>query len=193
MKEFMKRPELVLVLGAIPAIAALNTVQGALMMGIGTLIVLVLSTLILAAVRNKIKGACFLIAYLFVVSTLTVLVQMLAQAFVTGAYGKVGDYWLLVIVNCLVLNCAALSGSQIQYKKAVLGSLFMGIGFVVLTFVIGLIRELFGTGSIAGIAVPGLSTVNVPMLATVPGGFFVLGVAAAVLIAIKGRKEEADA
>ena len=64
----------------------------------------------------------------------------------------------------------------------------MGIGFTLALGCMGLVREVIGAGSIAGIAIPWLSDNAMAIIARAPGGFFVFACAiAAVNYFTKGK------
>ena len=62
-----------------------------------------------------------------------------------------------------------------------LDGLGMGIGFLIALVAMATIREVLGAGTFAGIALPVLSTYNIPILTQAPGGFLVYGILIAIV------------
>ena len=80
----------------------------------------------------------------------------------------------LIVVNCIVLGRAEAFAAKNSVGLSALDGLGMGLGFTLSLTVIGMIRELLGTGCCFGMHV---YTDNYGMLLFVlaPGAFIVLG------------------
>jgi electron transport complex protein RnfE len=64
----------------------------------------------------------------------------------------------------------------------------MGLGFTLALFLMGSIREIFGSGQWFGMSIPALSSNPMLIFIMPAGGFFVLGVIIAVVNKIANRK-----
>lgn len=193
MKQILNNSWLLVIVGLIPTLAVVNYASGALLMGIAMIIVLVLSSLILASVREKLSGRELLVVYVFVVCTIATLLRMLMQLLFIGSFGDIMAYWNLIAVNALVVYPALVSGKDHSASAAVKDALSKGVLFAVLLFVLAAVREIFGAGAFFGMEIPFLAAHKLTLLSGTAGGFFLLGITAAVLNAVKGGKEGKDA
>lgn len=179
-KAILQNPLMVLFLGACPAMAATASVWGALGMGVAVLIVMLLSSLVIAALK-KITPAQALIPVCVIVSAGFVsAVQMLMQAFLPDVYQLLGVYVAVVAVNLVVFSQGE-AASKGSIGSAVLGAVVTGLCFTAILLVMGAVRELLGSASIAGKQIAFLAEYRIPLLAKAPGGFLVASIMAAVL------------
>ncbi len=192
-KEFTKgliaeNPVLRLVLGTCPTLAVSTSVEGALGMGLAASIVLICSNIVISALRKIIPGKVRIPAYIVIIASFVTIVQMLVKAYVPAIDESLGVYLPLIVVNCIILGRAeAFAGKNSVIASAVDG-MGMGIGFTGALLAMAVIREFFGSGSIAGFQLIQESWPVDPMIIFIlpPGGFFVFG----MLIAVANRLAE---
>lgn len=183
-------PMLVLLLGAGPALAATTSVIGALGMGLAVLLVMVLSNL-LAALLAPVVRCGKLLVYAIIGAGTASLVQMLMQAFLPGIANMLGVYIAVLAVD-LVVFAGAEDAAKAGVGRSVAGSVKTALFFTVVMAAVALVRELFGSASIAGIAIPVLKNYTLPLLQEAPGAFLVYGLAAAVVSKLGCRCEGAE-
>lgn len=187
-REFSKglideNPVLRLVLGTCPTLAVSTSVESAIGMGLAASIVLICSNIAISALRKVIPSKVRIPAYVVVIASFVTIVQMLVKAFVPTLDEQLGVYLPLIVVNCIILGRAeAFAGKNSVIASAVDG-LGMGVGFTIALFLMGFIREFFGTGTITislinggqplWDSVFGQNPILIFILA--PGGFFVFG------------------
>lgn len=95
------------------------------------------------------------------------------QAFVPGIYATLGLFIPLIVVNCIVLGRAEAFANKNGIVDSALDGLGVGLGFTASLTVIGLIREILGSGSAFGFKfIPGDGILAFVMA---PGAFLVLG------------------
>lgn len=191
MKEMINKPSVLVILGMIPAVGAVNYATGALLMGIGTIIVTVLTALIMKAFAGRLTDKEKLFAYLFTVCTLTTLLRMLMQAFFIGSFGDVMSSWNLLAVNAMVVTLAAVMNSEGRADTRF--TLNCGLLFARLLFLQAVSREVFGAGAFFGIELPFPAGFRLPLLSGTTGGLILLGIIAAGMNAFLRRKEGRDA
>ena len=182
LKGFIKEnPVLVLILGTCPTLALTNSVISAFCMGIAATIVLVCSNVVISALRKVIPDTVRIPCYIVVIAAFVTLVQMLMQAYLPTLYELMGVYLALIVVNCIILGRAEMYARKNTIGDSALDGLGMGIGFLLALVAMATIREVLGAGTFAGIALPILSTYNIPILTQAPGGFLVYGILIAVV------------
>ncbi len=189
LKGFIKEnPVFVLVLGTCPTLALTDSVIRALSMGIAATAVLVCSNIAISAMRKIIPDKVRIPAYIVIIAGFVTLVQMLMQAFLPDLYDALGTYLALIVVNCIILGRAEMFASKNTVGDSALDGLGMGIGFTIALFCMATIREVFGSGTFAGVELPIVKDFAVSFFTQSPGGFFVFGVLIAVVNKItKGK------
>ena len=182
LKGFIKEnPVLVLVLGTCPTLALTNSVISAFCMGIAATIVLVCSNVVISALRKVIPDVVRIPCYIVVIAAFVTAVQMLMQAYLPDLFELMGVYLALIVVNCIILGRAEMFARKNSVGDSALDGLGMGIGFLIALVAMATIREVLGAGTFAGIALPILSTYNIPILVQAPGGFLVYGILIAIV------------
>ncbi|MBQ7374374.1 MAG: electron transport complex subunit E [Clostridia bacterium] len=176
-----ENPVLVLILGTCPTLALTNSVISAFCMGIAATIVLVCSNVVISALRKVIPDTVRIPCCIVVIAAFVTLVQMLMQAYLPTLYELMGVYLALIVVNCIILGRAEMYARKNTIGDSALDGLGMGIGFLLALVAMATIREVLGAGTFAGIALPILSTYNIPILTQAPGGFLVYGILIAVV------------
>ncbi len=207
MKELTKgfldeNPVLRLVLGTCPTLAVSTSVESAIGMGLAASIVLICSNVVISALRKVIPSKVRIPAYIVVIASFVTIVQMLVKAFAPSLDEQLGVYLPLIVVNCIILGRAeAFAGKNSVLASAVDG-VGMGVGFTIALFLMGFIREFFGTGTITISLINGGQPLwnsvfgENPILIFIlaPGGFFVFGILIMLAnkIAEKKGKEKAQ-
>lgn len=173
-KGFIKdNPTFVLVLGMCPTLATTTSALNGLEMGLATLFVLVLSNMAISAIAPRVPDKVHIPVYIVVIATFVTMLQFIMQAYTPGAYKTLGLFIPLIVVNCIVLGRAEAYANKNSVIDSALDGLGIGIGFTMSLTVIGIIREILGSGSIFGWKfIPGDGILAFVMA---PGAFLVLG------------------
>ena len=170
-----ENPTLVLVLGTCPTLAVTTSVQNALGMGVAATAVLLCSNIAISALRKVIPDKVRIPAYIVLIAGFVTMIEMLMHAFVPDLYEALGVFLSLIVVNCIILGRAEMYASKNKVIDSAIDALGMGVGFTLALFLMASIREILGSGSWFGFAIPWLSE-NAIMIFSVPaGGFFVFG------------------
>ena len=170
-----ENPTLVLVLGTCPTLAVTTSVIDALGMGAAATAVLLCSNIAISALRRVIPDKVRIPAYIVLIAGFVTVIEMLMHAFVPDIYEALGVFLSLIVVNCIILGRAEMYASKNTVMDSAIDALGMGVGFTLALFLMSSIREILGSGSWCGLAIPWLSE-NPIMIFSVPaGGFFVFG------------------
>lgn len=164
-----------LVIGLCPTLAITTTIINSLGMGIAVIAVLVCSNLFISLIRNLVPAKIRLPIFIVVIATFVSIVDMLMAAYQPALSKSLGIFVPLIVVNCVILARAEAFASKNSALYSVVDGLGMGIGYTLSLLIIGAIREFFGNGTIAKIALlpHGYQPVLVMILA--PGAFLTLG------------------
>jgi len=145
---FKENPVFVLILGLCSVLAVTNTFEKSYMMGIVVLIILVLSNFIISLIRKLVNDEVRIPVYIIIISTLVTIIELLLNKYSKPLYDTLGIYLPLVVVNCIILGRALAYASKNKVWDSIKDGLKSGIGFLFAISIIGLIRELFGKGTI---------------------------------------------
>ena len=166
-------PTFVLVLGMCPTLATTTSAINGLEMGLATMNVLILSNVVISLIAPKVPDKVRIPVYITVIATFVTVVQLLMQAFMPAAYETLGLFIPLIVVNCIVLGRAEGFANKHGVGEAALDGLGVGLGFAVSLMVIGLVREVLGSGSAFGWKF--ISGDGILAFVMAPGAFIVLG------------------
>ena len=166
-------PTFVLVLGMCPTLATTTSAMNGLEMGLATMFVLILSNIVISLIAPVVPDKVHIPVYIVVIATFVTLLQLLMQAFVPSVYQTLGLFIPLIVVNCVVLGRAEAFANKNGVLASALDGIGVGIGFTLSLTVIGIVREILGSGSSFGwkfIAGDGILA-----FVMAPGAFMVLG------------------
>ncbi|MBQ8071571.1 MAG: electron transport complex subunit E [Bacteroidales bacterium] len=150
-KGFIKdNPTFVLILGMCPTLATTTSAINGLSMGLATLFVLVLSNMAISAIAPVVPDKVHIPVYIVVIATFVTLLQLLMQAFTPGIYATLGLFIPLIVVNCIVLGRAEAFANKNGIIDSACDGLGVGLGFTLSLTVLGIVREILGSGSVFG-------------------------------------------
>ncbi len=178
-----ENPTFVQMLGLCPAMAVTTSAMNGLGMGLITTVILVLSNMMISALRKVIPDKIRIPSYILIIASFVTVAQFLLEGFIPSLYDSLGIYIPLIVVNCIILGRAEHYASKNPVWLSMFDGLGMGLGFTVGLTSIGIIRELFGNGSIFNIRIMPQAYEPVTILILAPGAFFVL----ACLIAAQNK------
>ena len=166
-------PTFVLVLGMCPTLATTTSAINGLEIGLETLFVLVLSNIAISLVAPAVPDKVRIPVYIVVIATFVTVLQLLMQAYVPSVYDTLGLFIPLIVVNCIVLGRAEAFANKNSVGASALDGLGVGLGFTLSLTVIGVVREILGSGSVFGWKfIPGDGILAFVMA---PGAFIALG------------------
>ena len=187
-----ENPSLVLMLGMCPTLAVTTSAINGIGMGLSTLAVLIFSNLIISLMRKIIPDQVRLPAYIVIVASLVTVVDLLLKAYAPGLYASLGIYIPLIVVNCIILGRAEAYANKVGPGLALFDGLGMGLGFTIALTLIGMIRELLGSGKLFGFAVLPDSVSPIAIFVKAPGAFLVIALIIAVMNALHIKNNSAD-
>ena len=183
-----ENPVLVSMLGTCPTLAVSTHASNALGMGLATTFVLMSSNAAISLLRNIIPDKVRIPCYIVFIAGFVTLVQMALEAYAYPLYLALGIFLPLISVNCIVFARVEVFAKKNTIIDSVLDALGMGIGFTLALLLIASIREIFGSGTWFGIALPVLHNNNVSIFVMAPGGFIVFGFVIAIVNKLSKRK-----
>ena len=143
-----ENPTFVMMLGMCPTLAVTSSAINAIGMGLSTAVVLTLSNMMISALRNIIPDRVRIPGFIVVVASFVTIVQLLLKAYLPALDSALGVYIPLIVVNCIILGRAEAYASKNPVILSALDGIGMGLGFTVGLTLIGIFREILGSGSI---------------------------------------------
>jgi electron transport complex protein RnfE len=193
-KEFKKGlwdvlPPFRLVLGLCPTLAVTTSAENGAGMGLATTFVLVCSNLLVSLLRSFIPPKVRIAAFIVIIASFVVMVELLMQAFAFPLYQALGIFIPLIVVNCIILGRAEAFASKNGLADSLADGLGIGLGFTVSLFILGSIREVLGNGTWLGMEVMWASFEPFTFMVRAPGAFVTLGCLLAFINWISVRLE----
>lgn len=195
-----ENPVFVSLLGMCPTLATTKSLESALGMGILVILVLLGSNLLISLLRKIIPPQVKIPCYIVIIATFVTIIKMLCQAFVPDLYASLGVFISLIVVNCIILGRAEAFASKNGPVASIFDALGQGLGFTMAICIMGIIREIIGTGAISfGVYFP-IGTqfliqlfpakYAISLFIQSTGGFLTLAIILAVMAAYRNKKEE---
>ncbi|HHU76184.1 MAG TPA: electron transport complex subunit E [Firmicutes bacterium] len=173
---FKENPTFRLLLGMCPTLAITTTAFFGFGMGVSVLAVLLCSNIVISAVRNLIPDKVRMPAYILIIAAFVSATDMLLNAYVPDLHKALGIFIPLIVVNCIIMGRAEAFARKNNVVRSILDALGMGVGVTISLTLVGIIRELFGAGSIFGFNIMGSAYEPMMLLASPPGAFITLGI-----------------
>ena len=164
-----------LLLGLCPALAVTTSAENGLGMGLATTFVLVCSNVVVSCLRKVIPAKVRIPSFIVVIASFVTVVQLCMEAYFYDLYKALGIFIPLIVVNCLILGRAEAFASRNRLLPALADGVGMGLGFTLALFVLGAVRELFGSGTLLGYAVFGPGYQPLILMILPPGAFIAMG------------------
>ena len=181
-----QNPTFRLVLGTCPTLALTVAAMSCLGMGAAVIFVLVCSNVVISLLRNIIPDKVRIPCFIVIIATFVTLVRMLMEAFLPDLYDSLGVFLPLIVVNCIILGRAESFASHNPVGESALDGLFMGIGFTVAITLMGIVREVLGSGKLFGVE---LWSFKIGFFSNAAGAFMTYGLFIAIFNVIYNAVE----
>lgn len=145
-----ENPTFVLLLGMCPTLATTTSAINGMSMGLATLFVLVLSNMAISLLAPYIPDKVRIPSYIVVIATFVTLLELVMKAYVQDIYETLGLFIPLIVVNCIVLGRAEAFANKNGVFDSALDGLGIGLGFTCSLTLLGIVREILGSGSVFG-------------------------------------------
>ncbi|MBR4823015.1 MAG: electron transport complex subunit E [Bacteroidales bacterium] len=168
-----ENPTFVLVLGMCPTLATTTSAMNGLEMGLATMFVLILSNIVISLIAPVVPDKVHIPVYIVVIATFVTVLQLLMQAFTPDVYKTLGLFIPLIVVNCIILGRAEAFANKNGVWDSALDGIGIGLGFTLSLTVIGIVREILGSGAVFGFKF--ITGDGILAFVMAPGAFLVLG------------------
>jgi len=177
---FNNNPIALQILGICSALAVTSSLKTAFVMSIALTAVCAFSNLAISIVRNQLPSSIRIIVQMTVISSLVIVVDQILQAFAYDIAKQLSVFVGLIITNCIVMGRAEAFAMKNPPVSSFLDGIGNGLGYSVVLIFVGAIRELFGSGTLAGVEVLPVVTAGGwyqanGLLLLPPSAFFIIG------------------
>lgn len=143
-------PVIVQVLGICSVLAVTAKLEPAIVMGLSVIAVLAFSNVIISLIRNTIPNSIRIIVQLVVVAGLVIIVSELLKAYAYDVSVQLSVFIGLIITNCILMGRLEAFAMANRPWPSFLDGIGNGIGYAIILIIVGLFRELLGSGTLFG-------------------------------------------
>lgn len=173
-------PTFVLLLGMCPTLGTTSSALNGMSMGLATMGVLICSNVVISSLRNVIPDKVRIPAFIVVIASFVTVLQMVMQAYMPALYATLGIFIPLIVVNCILLGRAEAYASKNNIMDSLCDGIGVGLGFTVSLTVLGIVRELLGTGKVFDMPIYA-EEYGTLIFVLAPGAFIALGLLIALV------------
>ena len=180
-----ENPTFVLMLGMCPTLATTTSAGGGLSMGLATMAVLLCTNVVISCLKSVTPDKVRIPVFIVVIAAFVTILQMVIKAYLPDVDAELGLFIPLIVVNCIILGRAEGFASKNTPLASLFDGIGIGLGFTLGLTLLGMCRELLGSGSIFGFTLLP-ETYNILLFVLPPGAFIMLGFLIAIVNKVKG-------
>jgi electron transport complex protein RnfE len=163
------------VLGMCPTLAVTNGMKGALTMAGAVAFVLVCANVVTSLIRNLLKPHLRIVVFTLTIATFVTVADRFLAAYMYQMSKTLGPYIPLIIVNCIIICRCEVCASKQNVWISACDAVGQSIGFGLALASIAAVREILGTGKLAGFRVLPVVWPDWVIMVLPPGAFLSLG------------------
>jgi electron transport complex protein RnfE len=182
-------PPFRLVLGLCPTLAVTTAAKNGMGLGLATTFVLDGSNVLVSLLRNFIPKKVRIAAYIVVIASFVVIVELAMQAYFYPLYKILGIFIPLIVVNCIILGRAEAFASKNPVLPSIADGLGMGLGFTLSLTFLGSVREIIGNGTLFSASIMWESYKPFSVMLKAPGAFMCLGLILSLMNYISAKQK----
>ena len=169
-----ENPTFVLMLGMCPTLATTTSAANGMSMGLATMAVLICTNVVISCLKSVTPDKVRIPVFIVVIAAFVTLLQMVIKAYLPDVDASLGLFIPLIVVNCIILGRAEAFAAKNSPVASLFDGIGIGLGFTLGLTLLGMCRELLGSGSIFGFTlIP--ETYNILLFVLPPGAFITLG------------------
>lgn len=168
------------ILGICSALAVTSSLQVSLVMSVALTAVTAFSSFFISCIRSYIPSSIRIIVQMTIIASLVIVVDQILKAVAYDISKQLSVFVGLIITNCIVMGRAEAFAMKNPPVPSFLDGLGNGLGYSFVLIVVGVVRELFGAGSLMGIEILPVATEGGwynpnGLLLLPPSAFFLIG------------------
>ena len=143
-------PVIVQILGICSALAVTAKLKPAFVMAVSVTVVTAFSNLIMSMLRKGIPNRIRIIVQLVVIASLVILVDQVLKAYVYDVSKQLSVFVGLIITNCIIMGRVEAFALANKPWPSFLDGIGNGLGYGAILMILGVVRELLGSGTFWG-------------------------------------------
>ena len=168
------------ILGICSALAVTSSLQVSLVMSVALTAVTAFSSFFISCIRSYIPSSIRIIVQMTIIASLVIVADQILKAVAYDISKQLSVFVGLIITNCIVMGRAEAFAMKNPPVPRFLDGLGNGLGYSFVLIVVGVVRELFGAGSLMGIEILPVVTEGGwynpnGLLLLPPSAFFLIG------------------
>ncbi|MFQ5649106.1 MAG: NADH:ubiquinone reductase (Na(+)-transporting) subunit D [bacterium] len=176
---FNNNPIALQILGICSALAVTTKLETALVMSLAVIFVTAFSNFSVSVIRAHVPSSVRILVEMTIIASLVIIADQFIKAFAYDISKQLSIFVGLIITNCIVLGRAEAFALKNPPGISFVDGIGNGIGYSLILLIVGVFRELFGSGKLLGQTV---LSVNTEGGWYVPNGMFLLSPSAFILI-----------
>ena len=147
---FNNNPIALQILGVCSALAVTTKLETALVMSLALTVVTAFSNLLISTIRNFIPSSVRIIVQMTIIASLVIVVDQVLQVVDYQLSKELSVFIGRIITNCIVMGRAEAFAMKSPPMLSFFDGIGNGLGYSVVLIAVGIIKELFGFGSLLG-------------------------------------------
>ena len=180
-----ENPTFVLMLGMCPTLATTTSAGNGMAMGLATMAVLICTNFVISLLKSVTPDKVRIPVFIVVIAAFVTILQMVIKAYLPDVDKALGLFIPLIVVNCIILGRAEAFAAKQSPVASLFDGIGIGLGFTLGLTLLGICREVLGSGSIFGFTLMP-ETCNILLFVLPPGAFITLGYLIAVVNKMRG-------
>ncbi len=199
---FNDNPIALQVLGICSALAVTTKLETSIIMAVAVVFVTAMSNASVSLIRQFIPSSIRIIVQMTIIASLVIVVDQFLQAYAFEASKTMSVFVGLIITNCIVMGRAEAFAMKNNVSMSFLDGIGNALGYGLILIVVGVIRELFGNGTLT---IPVVGTLTLlpkvseggwyepdGLMLLPPSAFFLIGAFIWILRTFKPEQVEHD-
>ena len=175
-----ENPTFVLMLGMCPTLATTTSALNGMSMGLATMAVLICTNFVISCLKSVTPDKVRIPVFIVVIAAFVTILQLVIKAFLPDIDAALGLFIPLIVVNCVILGRAEAFAAKQSPVASLFDGIGIGLGFTLGLTLLGICREILGSGSIFGLTLLP-ETYNILLFVLPPGAFITLGFLIAIV------------
>ena len=138
------------VLGICSALAVTSKLEIALVMSLALTSVVAFSNLFISIIRHYIPSSVRIIVQMTIIASLVIVVDQILKAYSYEISKQLAVFVGLIITNCIVMGRAEAYAMKSPPLMSFLDGIGNGLGYSFVLIAVGIVKELFGFGTLLG-------------------------------------------
>ena len=185
------------ILGICSALAVTSKLETSIVMSLAVIFVLAFSNMGVSLIREHIPTNIRIIVQMTIIASLVIIVDQFLKAYAFDISKQLSVFVGLIITNCIIMGRAEAFAMKNGVGTSLLDGLGNALGYSLILLVVGVFRELFGSGTLLGFEVFSLAAEGgwyAPngLMLLPPSAFFIIGIFIWVLRSFKVDQVEEE-